>query len=346
MPVLNLSRDLGIDLGTSNVLIYADGRGVILREPSVAAMEKSSGRLLAVGAAARNMLGRTPGNVVAVQPVRDGVISDYEMTQKMLSQFLRRIGRFALVKPRVIVCVPSSISEVEERAVIQATMEAGARRVYLIEEPMAAAMGANIDFSGTSGHMVVDIGGGTTDVAVLSMNGVVVSDSIKLAGERFDRAIIRYLRRQHGIQIGNNTAEEIKMSIGCVIERSDELSMQVRGRDNRTSLPREVTLTSTEMVEAPRSPANQIVGEIITVLEKTPPELVADISENGIVLTGGGSLLWGFDALVENRTGIRCRIADDAQSCVAIGCGMALRRINSMQEGTINLARRKLLEES
>ena len=328
------------------MLIYAEGRGVILREPSVAAMDKSSGKLLAVGAAARNMLGRTPGNVVAVQPIRDGVISDYEMTQKMLNQFLRRISRFALVKPRVIVCVPSSISEVEERAVIQATMEAGARRVYLIEEPMAAALGANVDFSGADGHMVVDIGGGTTDAAVLSLNGVVVSDSIKLAGERFDKAIIRYLRRQYGVQIGSNTAEEIKMSIGCVVERSDELVMQVRGRDTRTSLPREVTISSAEMVEALRSPANQIVGEIITILEKTPPELVADISENGIILTGGGSQLWGFDALVENRTGIHCRVADDAQSAVAIGCGKALRRINSMQEGTINLARRKLLEEN
>ncbi len=343
--MFNLSRDLGIDLGTSNVLIYAEGRGVILREPSVVAMDKASGKLLAVGAAARNMLGRTPGNVVAVQPIRDGVISDYEMTQKMLNQFLHRISRFALIKPRVIVSVPSSITEVEERAVIQATMEAGARRVYLIEEPMAAAMGAGINFSGADGHMVVDIGGGTTDVAVLSLNGVVVSDSIKVAGERFDKAIARYLRRQHGIQIGSNTAEEIKMSIGCVVERSDELMMQVRGRDTRTSLPREVTLHSSEMTEALRSPANQIVGEIITILEKTPPELVADISENGIVLTGG-SLLWGFDALIENRTGIHCQVADDAQSAVAVGCGKALKKIGSMQEGTINLARKKLLEDN
>jgi rod shape-determining protein MreB len=344
--MFNLSKDLGIDLGTSNVLIYAENRGVILREPSVTAMDKSSAKLLAVGAAARNMLGRTPGGVVAVQPIREGVISDYEMTQKMLNQFLRRISRFTLIKPRVIVCVPSSITEVEERAVIQATMEAGARRVYLMEEPLAAALGAGINFSGADGHMIVDIGGGTTDVAVLSLNGVVVSDSIKVAGERFDKAIVRYLRRQYGVEIGNTTAEEIKMAIGCVVERSDELMMQVRGRDARTSLPKEVTLHSSEMVEALRSPANQIVGEIITVLEKAPPDLVSDISENGIVLTGGGSLLWGFDALIENRTGIHCQVADEAQSAVAIGCGKALKKISTMQEGTINLARKKLLEEN
>ena len=338
------SRDLGVDLGTTNVLIYAEGKGIVLREPSVVAVDKITGKVLQVGSAARNMLGRTPGNVVAMRPLREGVISDYDMTEKMLAAFFQKIMRYALVKPRVIVCVPSGVTEVEERAVIQSGMEAGARRVYLIEEPLAAALGANLDVSGPDGHMVVDIGGGTTDIAVLTMNGVAVSSSITTAGDTFDDIIMRYLRRRHGMIIGENLAEEIKMTIGCVRERP-EAKMEVKGRDAKTGLPNEVTVSSMEMLEAFKRPARQIVDEVLDVLEHSSPELVADIAQNGIVLTGGGSLLYGFDKLIAERTQIACSIADDADSCVANGCGKSLQWISSMQEGTINLARRKLMKE-
>ncbi len=340
-----LSRDIGIDLGTSNVLIYVEGKGVVVREPSVVAVDKATGRVLQVGAAARNMLGRTPGNVVALKPLRDGVISDYEMTQRLLTQMIKKAMRTPLIKPRAVVCVPSSVSEVEERAVIQATMEAGARRVYLIEEPLAAALGAQMNIDGAEGHMVVDIGGGTTDIAVLSMNGIAASASIKVAGDAFDDAIIRYVRRRHGVVIGLNTAEEIKMTIGCVVARPDDAVMQVKGRDLKTGLPREITMHASEVDNALKRSARQIVDEIVTVLEQTQPELVVDISKNGIVLTGGGSRVYGMDQLITERTGIACSVADDAESCVAFGCGKSLKWINQMQEGTINIARKKLLEE-
>lgn len=343
--MLKFSRDLGIDLGTANVLIYELGKGIVLREPSVVAVDKNTGKVLQVGAAANNMLGRTPGNVVALRPLRDGAISDYEMTEKMLAQMMKRIIRFAFVKPRVIVSVPSGITEVEERAVIQATMEAGARRVYLIEEPFAAALGAQMDLESASGHLVVDIGGGTTDIAVLTMNDVAVSASLKVAGETFDAAIIRFLRRRHNVLLGPNAAEEVKTTIGCVYERSQEISMMVKGRDLKTGLPKEVEVSSTEIYEIFKRPARQIIDEIMAVMEQSSPELVADISTNGVVLTGGGSQLWGFDQLIEDRTGIRCTIADDADSCVALGCGKALKWISQMQEGTINLSRKKLLSE-
>ena len=239
---MKLIRDIGIDLGTANVLCYEEGRGIVLREPSVVAVDKNTGKVLQVGAAARNMLGRTPGNIVAVRPLRDGVISDYEMTEKMLEQFLKKINRFTLVKPRVIVSVPSGITEVEERAVIQAAMEAGARRVYLIEEPFAAALGAKLPISGPEGQMVVDIGGGTTDIAVLCLNGIATSSSIKIAGDTFDEAVVAYMRKRYGMLIGLNTAEEVKITIGCVYERPQEVSMLVKGRDAKTGLPNEVTV--------------------------------------------------------------------------------------------------------
>lgn len=344
--MLKLSRDLGIDLGTANVLVYAEGQGIVLREPSVVAIDKVSGKVLQVGAAARNMLGRTPGNVVAVRPLRQGVISDYEMTEKMLEQFLKKIIRYALVKPRVVVCVPSGITEVEERAVIQAAMEAGARRVYLIEEPFAAALGAGLDLSGPNGHMVVDIGGGTTDIAVLSLNDIAVSSSMKIAGDTFDEAIVTYVRRRHGLVIGLTTAEEIKITVGCVSERPEEVSMTVKGRDVKTGLPRDVLISSSEMLELLSRPARLIVDEILSVLEQASPELVGDISQNGIVLTGGGSLIWGMDRIIHDRTEIPCMVADNAESCVALGCGKSLQWIGSMQEGTINIARRKLMKES
>ena len=338
------SRELGVDLGTTNVLIYAEGKGIVLREPSVVAVDKITGKVLQVGSAARNMLGRTPGNVVAMRPLREGVISDYDMTEKMLAAFFQKIMRYALVKPRVIVCVPSGVTEVEERAVIQSAMEAGARRVYLIEEPLAAALGANLDVSGPDGHMVVDIGGGTTDIAVLTMNGVAVSSSITTAGDTFDDIIMRYLRRRHGMIIGENLAEEIKMTIGCVRERP-EAKMEVKGRDAKTGLAKTATVDSSEMLDVLRRPARIIADEVLTVLERTSPELVADISRNGIVMTGGGSQLWGMDQMIAERTNMACTIAEDPDSCVAYGCGKSLAWINHMQEGTINLARRKLLKD-
>lgn len=345
MPKFKLSRDLGIDLGTANILVYAEGQGIVLREPSVVAIDKNSGKVLQVGAAARNMLGRTPGNVVAVRPLRNGVISDYEMTEKMLAQFLKKIIRYSLVKPRVVVCVPSGVTEVEERAVIQAAMEAGARRVYLIEEPFAAGLGAGLDLTGPNGFMVVDIGGGTTDIAVLSLNDIAVSSSIKIAGDTFDDTIITYLRRRYDLLIGANTAEEIKITIGCVTERPEEVSMTVKGRDLKTGLPKDAMVTSSEILEVMRRPARIIVEEVLDVLEQASPELVADIAKNGIILTGGGSQIWGMDKLLQERTEIPCYVADDAESCVALGCGKSLQWINSMQEGTINIARRKIMRE-
>ena len=340
-----LSRDLGIDLGTANILVYADGEGIVLREPAVVAIDKNTGKVLQVGAAARNMLGRTPGNVVSVRPLRDGVISDYEMTERMLAEFLKKIIRYSLVKPRVVVCVPSGVTEVEERAVIQAAMEAGARRVYLIEEPFAAGLGAGMDLSGPNGHMVVDIGGGTTDIAVLSLNDIAVSSSIKIAGDTFDETIINYMRRRHGLLIGVNTAEEIKTTIGCVLPRPEELSMTAKGRDLKTGLPRSVTVTSTELMEVLQRPARAIVEEVVDVLEMTSPELVADIDRNGIILTGGGSQIWGIETMLHERTQIACMVADSPDTCVAIGCGKSLQWINSMQEGTINIARKKLMKD-
>lgn len=339
------SRDLGVDLGTSILRVFEGGKGIILREPSVVAVDKHSGKVLQAGAAANNMLGRTPGNVVALRPVRDGVISDYEMTVKLLTSLLRRFIRFDFVKPRVVVSVPSGISEVEERAVIQAMMEAGARRVYLLEEPFAAALGANLELEGPSGRMVVDIGGGTTDAAVLTMNDVAVSASVKVAGDTFNAEIIRLLRRRYNMLVGENEAEELKQSIGCVYQRLQTLSFPAKGRDAKSGLPREVEINSDEIYDAFRRPARQITDLVLSVLEQTTPELVSDIAANGIVLTGGGSLLFGFDRLISERTGIPCTVSESASDCVAEGCGRSLAWLSRMQEGTIDLARKKLLKE-
>ena len=339
------SKDLGIDLGTSNIVVYAEGKGIVLREPSVVAVDKNTGKILKVGAAAKNMLGRTPGNVVAMRPLREGVVSDYELTQRMLAEFFRQIFRFSFVKPRVVIAVPSGITSIEERAVVQIAQEAGARRVYLIEEPLAAALGTSLGFDGPDGHMVVDLGGGTTDVAVLTMNGLANSASIKVAGDNFDEAIIRYLRKKYGLIVGQAIAEEAKITVGTVYERKEPVETTVKGRDFKTGLPREINLSSDDMLEALRRPAHQITEKILAVLEQTTPELVADIARNGIVLTGGGAQLWGMDKLITERTGMRCTVADDADSCVAYGCGKSLSWINRMQEGPINFARRKLLKE-
>ena len=339
------SNDLGVYLGTSNVLIYSDNQGIVIREPSVVAVDKNTGKILQVGAAARNMLGRTPGNVVAMHPLKDGVVSDHEMTVKMLQTLFRSATKSSLFtpKPRVVICVPSGVTEVEERTVINAAIEAGARRVYLIEEPLAAALGANLDISGPNGHMVVDIGGGTTDIAVLSMNDIAVSSSIKIAGIAFDEAIARYVRRKHGIIIGQVTAEEIKIQIGCVYPRQEVVSMLVKGRDAKTGMPRQIELTSAELYEVLWRPARQLADEVLSVLEDTSPELVGDIAENGITLTGGGSQLWGMDQLLTERVGIKCTLADDPDCCVAYGCGKSLSWINHMSEGPINIARKRLM---
>ena len=340
-----ISHDLGVDLGTSNVRIYVDGKGVIAREPSVVAVDKNTGKILQVGAAARNMLGRTPGNVVAMSPLKDGVISDHEMTVKMLQILFRSVSKSSLFtpKPRVIVSVPSSITEVEERTVINAAIEAGARRVYLIEAPLAAALGANLDIKGPNGHMVVDVGGGTCNVAVLSRNGVAVSSSIPIGGIAFDETIARYVRRNYGVIIGETTAEEVKIQIGSVYPRQEDPTISIRGRDAKNGTPRELTLTSSEIFNVLQRPARMITDEVLSVLEDTTPELVADIAENGITLTGGGSLIWGMDMLLTERTGIRCTLADDPESCVAYGCGKSLGWINHMNEGPINIARKRIL---
>ncbi len=339
------SRDLGIDLGTANVLIYAEGKGIVLREPSVVAVDKNDGKVIAVGSAARNMMGRTPGNVEAVRPMRTGDISDYDMTEKLLSGVLKSVIGYSLIRPRVVISVPSGITEVEERAAIQAAMEGGARRAYLIEEPLAAALGADLDVTGPKGQMVVNIGGGITDIAVISMGGVASSASIHVGGDTFDEAIIAYVRRHFGLLIGENTAEEVKITIGGVMERPEELKMQVKGRDLKTGLPRECTVSSAELLETFKRPARQILDEILKVLEQTAPELVADLPTTGIVLTGGGSLLYGMAELISQRTEIPCRVADDPDTCVVKGCGKSLAWITSMQEGTINLARRKIMRE-
>ncbi len=344
MPLF--SNDLGVDLGTANVLIYAEGKGIVIREPSVVAMDKNTGRILEVGAAARNMMGRTPGNVVAMRPVKNGVISDHEMTVRMLQSLFRSATKSGLFtpKPRVVICVPSGVTEVEERTVINAAVEAGARRVYLIEEPLAAALGAGLNIEGPNGHMIVDIGGGTTDIAVLSMNGVAASSSVKVAGDNFDEMIARHVRRKHDVIIGQTTAEEVKIQIGCVYPRPEDVSMLVKGRDAKTGMPRELVLQSSEIFEVLRRPARQIADEVQSVLEMTSPELVGDISQNGITLTGGGCQIWGMDLLLQERTGIQCRVADDPDSCVAYGCGKSLSWMNQMQEGPINIARRRLMQ--
>ena len=338
----SLAKDIGIDLGTASVLVYIKGKGVVLNEPSVVAIDKNTGRLLKVGAEAQAMLGRTPGNIVAIRPLRDGVISDYDMTERMLKEFIRKVtGGFHLFPPRIMVCVPSGITEVEERAVIDAGRQAGARRVYLIEEPVAAAIGAGIDITKPDGHMVVDIGGGTSDIAVISLSGVVESASIKVAGDQFNEAIVKYMRRKHNILIGERTAEQMKMEIGCVYPKEEEATIEIKGRCLMTGLPKTITVNSTEMMEAFEEPVERILEAVHNVLERTPPELVADISTNGIVMTGGGSLLWGFDKLIESHTGIETHVAEDAISCVAEGTGKSLDSLDQMQDGTMNLSRRK-----
>ena len=315
--------DIGIDLGTASVLVYVKGKGVVLKEPSVVAFDRNTNKIKAIGEEARLMLGRTPGNIVAVRPLRQGVISDYTVTEKMLSYFISRtVGKSLFGKnPRISVCVPSGATEVEKKAVEDATYQAGAREVSIIEEPVAAAIGAGIDIAKPCGNMIVDIGGGTADIAVISLGGVVVSNSIKVAGDDFDEAIVRFMRKKHNLLIGERTAEEIKINVGTVYKRPENLTMDVRGRNLVTGLPKTVTVTSEETEEALREPAYQIVDAVHNVLERTPPELAADISDRGIVLTGGGSLIQGLEELIEEKTGINTMTAEDPLTAVAIGTG-------------------------
>lgn len=328
--MLMFGQDIGIDLGTATVLAYVKGKGIVLREPSVVAVNNVTGEVLAVGHEARRMLGRTPGNIVATRPLRDGVISDYTVTEKMLKYFINKIGGRFLFAPRIMICIPSQVTEVEKKAVIDAASNAGARRVYLIEEPIAAAIGAGLDISKPSGNMIVDIGGGTTDIAVISLGGSVVSTSIKVAGDKFDEAIVKYIKKKHNVMIGERTAEELKLNIGCVYPKFQDMEMDVRGRDLLTGLPRTITVYSSEMLEALEEPSMLIVDAVHNVLERTPPELASDISDKGIYMTGGGCLIDGLDKLIQEKTGINVMIAEDSISCVAIGTGKALDNLDNL----------------
>ena len=317
-----MSVDIGIDLGTASVLVYVKGKGVILKEPSVVAFYRDTNSIKAIGEEARLMLGRTPGNIVAVRPLRQGVISDYTVTEKMIKYFVQKaMGRRTFKKPRISICVPSGVTEVERKAVEEATYAAGAREVLLIEEPVAAAIGAGIDISKPCGNMIVDIGGGTADIAVISLGGTVVNTSIKIAGDDFDEAIVRYIRKKHNLLIGDQTAEDIKIKIGTTYPLVEEETMEVRGRNLVTGLPKTITVTSSETEEAFRDATGQIVNAVIGVLEKTPPELSADILDRGIMLTGGGAMLRGLEELIGEKTGINTMTAEEPMKVVAIGTG-------------------------
>lgn len=327
------AEDVGVDLGTASVLIFLRGRGVVLHEPSVVAIDKDTDRIIAVGEEARQMLGRTPGYIVAIRPLKDGVIADYDTTEKMLSHFIRRVvGKKLMFKPRVIVCVPTGATDVEERAVRQATVQAGARQAFLIEEPLAAALGAGLNIAEATGNMIVDIGGGTTDIAVLSLGGIVCRSSLRIGGDNFDEAIIRYVRREYNLMIGERTAEEMKIHIGTAFPnyQTSKNSMEIRGRDLLSGLPKTVRVTSEESWIALQEPIESLVNTVKEVLEKTPPELAADILNNGIVMTGGGSLLNGLDSLISRETSLPVHVAENPISCVAIGTGKALESISTL----------------
>mgnify|MGYP000027175078 FL=1 len=325
--------DIGIDLGTASILVYVKGKGVVLKEPSVVAFDRDTNRIKAIGEEARLMLGRTPGNIVAVRPLRQGVISDYTVTEKMLKYFISKaVGKQRFRKPLISICVPSGVTEVERKAVEDAAFQAGARDVKIIEEPIAAAIGAGIDIARPCGNMIVDIGGGTSDIAVISLGGTVVSTSIKIAGDDFDDAIVRYMRKKHNLLIGERTAEDIKIKIGTTYPLVEEEKMEVRGRNLVTGLPKTVTVTSSETEEALRESTGQIVEAVIGVLEQTPPELSADILDRGIVLTGGGALLRGLEELIEERTGINTMTAEDPMKVVAIGTGQFVEFMSGRKE--------------
>lgn len=329
--MFGLTTDISIDLGTANVLVYVRDKGIVIREPSVVALQKDSNKVLAVGEEARQMIGRTPGNIVAVRPLKDGVIADYDVTETMLRHFVDKVCRSPrLFRPKVVVCVPSGVTSVERRAVLEAAMQAGAKRTYLIEEPMAAAIGAGLDIGEASGNMVVDVGGGTTDVAIISLHGIVVSESLRVGGDKFDDAIIRYIKKMYNLMIGERTAEEIKIQIGSAYPEGEGKSMEVRGRDLVTGLPRTIRFTSADTFQALSEPITAIIDGVKSVLERTPPELASDIVDKGIVLTGGGALLSGFNRLLAEETGIPVHLADDPMSCVVLGAGKVLEHLDTL----------------
>jgi len=331
--VLRLARDIGIDLGTANVLVYARKRGIVLREPSVVAISRTNNKLIAVGEEARQMIGRTPGNIVAIQPMREGVIADYTVTEKMLEHFIHKIcGNRRFFKPQVVVCVPSGVTSVERRAVLDAARAAGAKDAYPIEEPMAAAIGAGLPITGPEGNMVIDMGGGTTDIAVISLGGIVVSDSLRIGGNKLDEAIARHIKREYSLMIGDRTSEEIKIKVGSAHKLETEMVIEVKGRDMIAGLPKTVVVSSEEVREAMAESIAQILERVKHVLENTPPELAADIVGRGLWLTGGGALLREFDTLLSLETGIPVQIADDPLSCVAIGAGKALDQLDVLAD--------------
>ncbi|MBP2644680.1 MAG: mreB [Firmicutes bacterium] len=328
----SLSRDMGIDLGTANTLVHVKGKGIVLNEPSVVAIQRDTGEVLAVGEEAKQMIGRTPGNIVAIRPLKDGVIADFDVTQAMLKYFIRKaISSQAFIRPRVIVGVPSGVTEVEKRAVIDATIQAGAREAYLIEEPMAAAIGAGLPVHEPTGNMVVDIGGGTTEVAVISLGGIVTSRSIRIGGDEMDEAIVQYIKRTYNLMIGERTAEEIKIKIGSAIPLTSEVTMDIRGRDMVSGLPKTLTIKGHEVQRALSEPVCGILEAVKITLEKTPPELASDIMDRGIVMTGGGSLLRGLDTLLNKETGMPVYVSEDPLVCVASGTGKALDSIDLLK---------------
>ena len=344
MQMLLFERDIAIDMGTSSTLLFEQGKGIVSREPTVVAVDKFSGKILKVGQDAQKMMGRTPANIVAIRPISAGVISDYEMTAQMLRELVSRVTSLSLFKPCILACVPSSITGVEERAMIDAAIEAGARKVYLLETAVATALGAGVDISKADGHMVIDIGGGTTEVAIISVGGVVECESIKIAGTSFDEAIVKYIRKKHNMLIGLSAAEELKRSIGCVIQRPDMGVEEVKGRNLANGLPKTVSITSTELIEAFVEPMNSILEAIHNVLERTPPQLVGDLDKNGIIMSGGGSLIYGIDRLIERSTGIRTAVVDDAISCASYGAGKMLMHLDEMQDGMMNFYRKRQLK--
>lgn len=324
-------RDIGVDLGTANIHVIVRGKDIVVSEPSVVAVDESTNRLLAVGDEARQMIGRTPGNIVAIRPLKDGVIADFSITELMLKHFIRKVvGRRPLVRPQIVVCVPSGVTSVEQRAVIEACMQSGAKKVVVISEAMAAAIGAGLDVGLATGHMVVDVGGGTTDVAVISLGGEVITDSIRLAGDKFDEAIARYVRREFNLLIGERTAEAIKSELGNVFVKDETQKMEVRGRDTVSGLPRSIELTSAHVFEALEEPMQAVLNLVRSVLEKTPPELAGDIIERGMVLTGGGALLKGLPELIERETRVPAVVADEPMYCVVRGTGKVLENIHRL----------------
>ena len=337
-------KDMAIDMGTATTLLFEQGKGVIAREPTVVAVDKYNGKILKTGDEAERMLGRTPANIVAIHPINSGVISDYEITAAMLKELINRVTSFSLFKPSLLACVPSSITGVEERAVIDAAIEAGARRVFLVETAVATAVGAGVDISKPDGHMVIDIGGGTTEIAIVSVGGVVECESIKVSGSSFDEAIVKYIRNRYNLLIGLSTAEEIKKSIGGVIPRPDTGNEEVKGRNLTNGLPKTISIGSSELIEAFVDPVNRILDAIHSVLERTPPQLVGDLDKNGIILSGGGSLIYGIDRLIERSTGIRTNVVDDPVSCAAYGAGKMLGNLEDMQDGMQNFFRKRQLK--